>query len=82
MTRKALIEHISSAPERESGRYRGLAAAPGAPQTGEGGPMSAYRGSTLGKFSRKPLNRQNLFQGTRTGILFSHFRPYLPLMLV
>jgi len=28
MTRKAQVEHISSAPAQESGRYRGLAAAP------------------------------------------------------
>src|SRR5215475_9149910 len=28
MTLKAQVEHISSAPARESGRYRGLAAAP------------------------------------------------------
>ena len=34
-----------------------------------------------GSSLRKPLNRQKNLEVTGTGILFSRFRPYLPLML-
>ena len=34
-----------------------------------------------GVFSKGPEQANFCLQGTRTGILFSHFRPYLPLML-
>jgi hypothetical protein len=65
MTRKALIEHISSAPERESGRYRGLAAAPrraadrrGWPNVRLPYPKAAFEPQgRLGQLSARALNR-------------------------
>src|SRR5262249_43180524 len=65
MTRKAQVEHISSAPARESGRYRGLAAAPpraagwlGLPDVRLPIPIAGIRAQ--GRFSQlSAINRHN-----------------------
>ena len=65
MTRKAQVEHISSAPARESGRYRGLAAAPcgapdwrGLPNVRLPYPKAAF--GPQGRFSQlSAINRHN-----------------------